>query len=167
MSSNAWLTVVMPSSSSSSTVTSNSSSRSITIWTRSRLSASRSSAKFDSTLISSTGFLRLSAAVLRKRSNSSSLIGAPCAEGGGGSVAHRQTTVHRDDGTGDEGRLVGGEKAYGGRHLFGSAEPSEGYLRPAALAPLVGHRVGHVGVDRARRDDVRGDAAGSVLPGDR
>src|SRR5260370_1055914 len=99
MSSNAWPTVLMPSSSSSSTVMSNSSSRSMTIWTRSRLSASRSSAKLDSSLISSTGLLRLSAAVLRKRSSSSSLIVVGLLVGGGsGSVSHGEAAVHGADG---------------------------------------------------------------------
>src|SRR5438105_6117222 len=156
----------MPSSSSSSTVMSNSSSRSITIWTRSRLSASRSSAKLDSSVISSTGLLRLSAAVLRNRSNSSSVISLMLLWVGD-SVAHRQAAVDGDDGTGDVGRLVRGEKAYGGGHLGGSPEAADRDLTGHAFAPVVAERSRHVGLDRARGDDIGGDPTAAVFPGDR
>src|SRR5439155_27034351 len=64
------------------------------------------------------------------------------------------------------GRLVRGEKAYGGRHFFGSSEAADRNLPGNTVTPVGAEGAGHVGVDRARRDDVGGDAPAAVLPSD-
>src|SRR5688572_10688242 len=146
--------VAMPSSSSSSTLMLNSSSSAMTNSTRSRLSASRSSANFASRVTFSGSTESTVTAQLRNRSNVSSLthslrclcLGTLSVFGdlrvwdlqktGSGrtprsvkprrtSGAHCHAAVDGDDGTGHIAGLVGGQEPDDGRHFLGGAEPPD------------------------------------------
>src|SRR5580765_3848112 len=136
----------MPSRSSSGTVMPNSSSRAITSSTRSRLSASRSSAKRASGTTLSSGTDSTSTAHFRNRPNSSSSTG--CSLFGMGSsrlVAHAEAPVDGEHGPRDVGGVGRGQERNGTGHLVGGAEATErdplGHLR----LEVVGQDGGHVG----------------------
>src|SRR5690349_4262726 len=159
----------MSSSSSSSTVMSNSSSSAITSSARSRLSASRSSAKLASFVTLSASTARTCTARAWNRSKVSLTWVSPWVSRSQIErlEAHAEAAVDGDDGTGDVGGGIGREEGDRGGHLVDGADAPDGDLGAEGGALVVGHGVEHVGGDRPRRHHVGGDAARPVLAGDR
>src|SRR5262249_52983581 len=147
----------MPSRSSSGTVMPNSSSSAITTSTssrRSRLSASRSSAKRASGTTLSSGTDSTSTAHLRKRANSSWSTVMLLRSGQLKLVAHPEATIDGNDGARDVGGVGRGEEGDDAGDLFGRTEGAQGDLVGHPLPEVVRQYGGHVGVDRPGCDDV-------------
>ena len=133
--------VVMSSSSVSSTVMSNASSRAMTSSTRSRLSASRSSANFASLVILSAGTCSTSTAHSRNFSNAASLS-TICSFVCRFPERYRPMPSPPSTGTHGAGHVgggVGGQEADDGGHVGHAAGPAErhlaGHERPPGPAP--------------------------------
>src|SRR5215510_7286941 len=80
----------------------------------------------------------------------------------------RGAAVDRDDGAGNVGGFVGGEKRGQARHLFRLAETAERnlgqLLRLPFLRPVVGGELERaLGLDEARADGVGAHAVGGVV----
>src|SRR6476661_8473781 len=104
------------------------------------------------------------------------------ASGGRGASAHppsgtavsvKRATGHVDDLSGDEAGLLGDEEGDGGRDVVGLADPRHRYLlggvRDEVLerhADPLGGGPGHVGLDEAGGDGVRGDPELAELDGE-
>src|SRR5690606_6910966 len=68
--------------------------------------------------------------------------------------SHHHPAVHRQDLTGDVGGKVGGQEGHGAGDVVRRAEALERNLRRELRDGLGRHRVGHIGLDEARRHDV-------------
>src|SRR5690349_3270185 len=85
----------------------------------------------------------------------------------GASVTHAEAAVDGDDGAGDVRGIRAGEEAHRRGDLVGGGEPAGRDGRLVGLLGVLGQRGGHVGLDEAGRDDVRGDSPPAELAGDR
>src|SRR4051794_34672397 len=83
------------------------------------------------------------------------------------SVPHSESAVDRDDRSGDVASIVRGEPRDGVRDLGCRTHPAQRDLLPVRRLLLVRQHRGHVGLDEAGCDDVRGDGPAPELARDR
>src|SRR5882672_980929 len=81
--------------------------------------------------------------------------------------AHVHAAVDVNGRAGDVGGLRRGEKSHHGGHVLRFSEAPQGNLLKQRPTLRLGQRSGHVGVDKAGRNAVDGDAAAADLPRER
>src|ERR1700722_1943651 len=159
--------VEMSSNSVSSTVMSKASSRAMTNSTRSRLSASRSSANLASLVILSAGTWSTSTAHSRNFSNAASLS-TMCSLFSSfieTLQAHAEAAVNGYDSPGDIGRRIGGQKPDHAGHVVDRTGSPQWDLRGHLGQAVLPEGGRHVGLDEPGRHHIDGDLAAAHLTG--